>query len=181
MKWLLLGLVILPALFMVGMNTAKPGKPQTVEELEIDRYLGEWYAVASIVKFFNRDCAWGNKAEYRLRDDGRIDVLNTCYTEDGDEKKVSGVAWVPDRSEPGKLKVSFVSLFGIDLFAADYWVLDLGEDYEYAVVGDPALSFGWILSRSPNMEEEKLEEIASRLEKIGYDFSNFKINPQSPQ
>lgn len=180
MKWLLLGLFMVPALLVIAPNAGAPQEPETVDELNVREYLGEWYAIASIVKFFNRSCAWGNKAEYSLRDDGRIAVVNTCYTDDGDRDKVEGFAWIPDKSEPGKLKVSFVSLLGFNLFAADYWVLDLGENYEYAVVGDPTLNFGWVLSRTKTMEREKLDKIVHNLENIGYDFEDFKINPQFP-
>ncbi|MEF8798935.1 MAG: lipocalin family protein [Candidatus Bipolaricaulota bacterium] len=180
MKWLWLGLILLPTLFLIGMEVEDQSQLKTVEELDIDKYLGEWYAVASIPRFFNRSCAWGNKAEYRLRDDGRIDVLNTCYTEEGKKREVRAVGWVPDRLEPGKLKVSFLPLFGYRLFAADYWVLEVGDDYEYAVVGHPNRNFGWILSRKPELEPETLEAIADRLEGMGYDFSDFEMNPQAP-
>jgi len=172
--------MLLPAVFLIGVESGSPKRQTTVEKLDVDRYLGKWYAVASMVKFFNRSCAWGNTAEYSLREDGRIDVLNTCYTDDGTKREVRAVAWVPDKSEPGKLKVSFIPFLGYRLFSADYWVIELGEDYEYAVVGHPSKNFGWILSRTPTMDQDRLEGIASRLEALGYDFSDFKINPQSP-
>lgn len=180
MKWLLIGIFLIPPLLMVGMEANEEVTPQTVDELEVDKYLGEWYAIASIERFFNKSCAWGNKAEYSLRDDGKIAVKNSCYEKNGEKNEVTATAWVPDRSEPGKLKVSFVSFFGINLFPADYWVLELGKDYEYAVVGHPSRNLGWILSREPKMDPEKLEGIIGRLEAIGYDFSDFKINPQQP-
>ena len=180
MKWLLLGLVLLPAVLMLATGIGRVDKPETVDELNVNKYLGEWYAIASIVKFFNRSCLWGNKAKYSLRDDGRLNVVNTCYTKEGRKNEVKGVAWVPNESEPGKLKVSFVSLFGVNLFAADYWVLDLGKDYDYAVVGDPELNFGWILSRTKFLRKEKLDKIVDKLENIGYDFDDFKMNPQTP-
>ncbi len=183
MRWFLFGAVLLTGVVLIGANyqkAEKPEEPNTVEELDLEEYLGKWYAVASITKFFNRSCVWGNTAEYSLREDGRIDVLNSCYTEEGEKREVRAVAWRPDDSEPGKLKVSFIPLFGYRLFPADYWVLELGDNYEYAVVGDPSRSFGWILSRTPELEEGKLREIANRLEQIGYDFSDFKLNPQSP-
>lgn len=180
MRWFLVGVALISGLLLIGINQQQPKEPNTVNELDLTRYLGKWYAVASITKFFNRSCVWGNMAEYNLRGDGRIDVLNSCYTESGEKREVRAVAWRPDSSEPGKLNVSFISLFGYRLFPADYWVLELGEDYQYAVVGDPSRSFGWILSRTPNLNEGKLQEIANRLEEIGYDFSNFKLNPQSP-
>ncbi len=180
MKWALLGLALLPALFLIGVESDEPPRQETVDKLDVEKYLGKWYAVAGIPQFFNRSCVWGNSAEYSLREDGRIDVLNSCYKESGEKTKVRAVTWVPDESEPGKLKVSFVPLFGYRLFSADYWVIELGEDYDYAVVGHPNRTFGWILSRTPEMEEEKLQAIGKRLEEMGYDFSEFERNAQSP-
>lgn len=179
MKWLLLGAVLVPALFLIGMESSDPGELEPVEKLEVEKYLGKWYAVASMVKFFNRSCEWGNTAEYTLREDGRINVKNTCYTKKGEKREVTAVAWVPDESQPGKLKVSFVPVFGYRLFPADYWVIELGSGYDYAVVGHPSRDFGWILSREPRMKQSKIDQIAARLESAGYDFSDFKINPQT--
>lgn len=179
MKWLLIGLILVPAIFLIGTQAEKRTQLETVDKLDVDEYLGEWYAVASIETFFNNSCAWGNKAEYSLRKDGRIDVLNSCYTKKGKKREVRAVAWVPDETEPGKLKVSFVPIFGYRLFPANYWVLELGEDYDYAVVGHPSRKLGWILNREPKMEQAQIDEIASELEKAGYDFSDFTINRQS--
>lgn len=180
MKWALLGLALLPALFLIGAEPDRPPRQRTVPQLDVEKYLGKWYAVAGIPQFFNRSCVWGNSAEYSLREDGRIDVLNSCYKEGGEETDVRAVAWIPDGSEPGKLKVSFVPLLGYRLFPADYWVIELGDDYDYAVVGHPNRSFGWILSRKPEMEEKKLQAIGDRLEEMGYDFSEFERNRQTP-
>lgn len=180
MKWLLVGLFLIPPLFLIGMEANEEAEVETVDQLEVEKYLGEWYAIASIEKFFNRSCVWGNKAEYSLRDDGRIDVMNSCYEENGEKTEVSAVAWIPDDSEPGKLKVSFVPFLGYRLFPAKYWVIELGDEYEYAVVGHPSRKLGWILSREPEMDQKKIDGIAQRLEAVGYDFSDFKINPQKP-
>jgi lipocalin len=81
---------------------------------------------------------------------------------------VVGRAWIPDSSESGKLKVSFVRLLGISFFPADYWILDLAVDYSYAVVGHPEQKFGWILSRTPTLPDAVLAGIYSRLERKGY-------------
>ena len=185
MKWFLLGVAAISLILFLGVNyglmdNKEENKIDTVDQLEIEKYLGKWYAVAGITKFFNESCAWGNMAQYSLREDGRIDVLNSCYTQNGEKREVRAVAWRPDESEPGKLKVSFLPLFNYRLFAADYWVIELGDDYEYAVVGHPTRNFGWILNREPIMKEQKLQAILARLERAGYDPSDFKINPQSP-
>jgi apolipoprotein D and lipocalin family protein len=86
---------------------------------------------------------------------------------------------VVDKKTNAKLKVSFFSLFGFLLFAGDYWVIDLGPNYEYAVIGHPGRSIGWILSRTPVLAEDVLKGIGERLIAKGYSFSQFKMTNQT--
>ena len=156
-----------------------PNELQVVDHVELSRYLGAWYEVASIPVWFQKDCAGGTKASYTLNKDGTIRVLNQCCTKDGQKKEARGQAWVVDKKTSAKLKVSFFSLFGFWLFAGDYWVIDLGPNYEYAVIGHPGRSIGWILSRTPVLSEETLRGIGERLIAIGYNFSQFKMTNQT--
>ena len=140
----------------------------TVERVDIQRYMGLWYAVAHIPNSFEAMCAQGTTAYYALLPDGQVEVTNTCYDADGKPSRVVGRAWVPNTADPAKLKVSFVRFLGLSLFPADYWVLDLAADYSYAVVGSPSSSFGWILSRTPTLPESVLAGIYARLAANGY-------------
>lgn len=160
-------------LVVTGIMATKPPL-LVVERLDVSRYLGTWYAVASIPTTFERACIQGTTATYTLLADGQIDVLNVCYAADGRRIEARGRAWVPDRREPGKLKVSFVNVLGLRLFAADYWVIDLAPDYTYAVVGHPSRNFGWILSRTPTLPVDALAGIQERLAGQGYDWSTFR-------
>ncbi|NLE59898.1 MAG: lipocalin family protein [Planctomycetes bacterium] len=136
-----------------------------VESVDLTRYAGKWYEIASYPTPFQAGCT-GTTAEYTLRDDGKVTVVNTCNTGalDGPVDRIEGSARVPDPEVSAKLKVSF-----FPLFEADYWIIDLGPDYEYAVVGEPSRRFLWILSRTPTMDEAVYEEIISRLPEKGYD------------
>jgi apolipoprotein D and lipocalin family protein len=156
-----------------------PNELQVVDHVELSRYLGAWYEVASIPVWFQKDCAGGTKATYTLNKDGTISVLNQCCTKDGQKKEARGQAWVVDKKTNAKLKVSFFSLFGFWLFAGDYWVIDLGPNYEYAVIGHPGRSIGWILSRTPVLAEDVLKGIGERLTQKGYNFSQFKMTNQT--
>jgi apolipoprotein D and lipocalin family protein len=153
------------------------GEVQVVSGVDLNRYLGRWYEIASIPTWFQEDCAGGTTAEYTLRDDGDIAVLNQCWTKDGTRKQARGRAWVVDEKTNAKLKVSFLP-FGIKLFGGDYWIIDLDDDYEYAVVGHPNRKYGWILSRKPEMPEDVLKGVQKRLQDQGYDFSKFKMTDQ---
>ena len=85
-----------------------------------------------------------------------------------------------DKKTNAKLKGGFFPLFGFWLFAGDYWVIDLGPNYEYAVIGHPGRSIGWILSRTPVLAEDDSQAVsASALIAKGYNFSQFKMTNQT--
>ena len=84
-------------------------EPTVVTDLDLERYMGQWYAVAHIPTTFERRCVSGIAAHYRLLDDGRIEVTNSCCEADGELQRVQGRAWIPDPSQPGKLKVTLLS------------------------------------------------------------------------
>jgi len=176
-------MALLPCLLglvgICGSTLAKESNVHTVDRVDLNRYVGTWYAIASIPTTFERQCAQGTTATYTLLENGRIEVVNTCFTKKGKESVAKGRAWIPDPEEPAKLKVSFVSLFGWWLFPGDYWIIDLDQDYQYAVVGHPARRYGWILSRTPVLPDSVLTEIFARIEAQGYDVSTFRTIDQS--
>jgi apolipoprotein D and lipocalin family protein len=138
---------------------------QTVPRVDLGRYLGTWYEVASFPQRFQRGCT-ATTATYALRDDGEIDVVNRCRKDspDGPEKVARGRARIVDPSSKAKLEVSFFWPFW-----GDYWIIDLGADYEYAVVGHPGRDYLWILSRTPTMTADVYEAILQRLTAQGYE------------
>jgi len=169
------------AIFVVGAMALVPefgDRPVTVGQVDVDRYMGLWYAIASIPTTFERSCALGTTAEYHLLANGRIEVTNTCFRSDGTRFTATGRAWVPDASEPAKLKVSFVRFIGW-WFPGDYWILELDPEYRYAVVGHPQRSYGWILSRTPTLPDETLDGIYERLEAQGYNRADFRAIDQT--
>ncbi len=153
--------------------------PTVVASVDVERYMGLWYSIASIPTSFERNCIQGTTAEYTLLDNGQIKVTNTCYDADGNPNVAVGRAWVADPDSPTKLKVSFVSFLGFWLFAGDYWIIDLAPDYGYAVVGHPSYKYGWILSRTPTLPDDTLAQIIARLEAQGYAFEDFRVIDQS--
>ncbi len=175
--WLLPGITI-SHVASAESNTKLPA-PNVVEDVDLNRYIGRWYEIALIPVWFQKDCAGGTTAEYTLVKEGVVSVVNRCCTKDGKVKEAKGRAWVMDKKTPAKLKVSFFSLFGFWLFAGHYWIIDLGPEYQYAVIGHPSRNLGWILSRTPKLPEEVLKGIVERLEANGYNFSQFKMTNQT--
>lgn len=138
---------------------------ETVESVDLDRYLGRWYEIARFPNGFEENCE-GVTADYARRDDGLIAVVNTCYkgSPGGEKKQAKGRARVVDEATNAKLKVSF---FGP--FWGDYWVIGLAEDYSVALVGEPEGRYLWILSRTPEISDETRARALSDLEAMGYD------------
>jgi len=154
---------------LCATGSTSPQDPlKSVEQLDLERYLGLWYEIARYPQFFQRGCV-GSTAEYSFRDDGKIKVLNKCFKGElgGKLKSAEGKAWQPEGAKPSELKVSFF----LGLFPGDYWVIDLGEDYEYAVISAPSRKYLWILSRTPRLEESVLSGILARLKNQGFDLS----------
>jgi apolipoprotein D and lipocalin family protein len=137
---------------------------ETVGNVNLARYAGRWYEIARYPNRFERKCDHDVTAEYSVKADGDIRVVNTCVTQAGKSTQSVGTAKVVDSSTHAKLKVSFFWPF-----YGKYWIIDLGENYEYAVVGEPSREYLWILSRTPEMQESVYQGILGRLAAKGYE------------
>ncbi len=166
------GLGLLPA----GCNYEAFFPPLPVaESVNLDRFVGRWYEIAKYPNFFQQQCYGATTAEYALRPDGSVSVVNTCRegSLDGPESRIEGYATVSDPATNAKLTVVFFPPFG-----APYWIIDLDEDYQWAVVGEPSRSTLWILSRTPTLDAAVYDDILSRLPDKGYDPTRLVITPQ---
>ena len=162
----------LPFLIALMITSCMPVKEtapplRLVPSVDLSRYTGTWYEIARYPHKFQKGCI-GSRATYTLRDDGKLTVLNECYEESEKSKlrSVRGKAWIIDRDTNAKLKVSFFWPF-----SGDYWIIDLGRDYEYAVIGHPDRKYLWILSRTQVMDASVYEDILNRLQEQRYDTS----------
>lgn len=146
----------------------------TVKELDLNRYLGTWYEIARFPHSFEKNLV-GVTATYSMRDDGKIKVVNQGYknTLDGELSVAEGKAKIPDKSEPGKLKVSFFWIF-----YGDYFVLELDENYQYVMIGSSSPKYFWILSRTPQLSPEIYEMLLDKARKRGYNLDKLGKVPQ---
>lgn len=157
-------------LFSVYRDTDTPIASKAVFEPE--RYVGLWYEVARYPVPFEAGCV-GVTAEYGLREDGLLSVLNICRNPDGAERsRIEGTAEIVG---PGRLKVRFPS---VPFVAADYWVLWTDDTYRTAVVGAPNGRSGWILNRDPQIPPDRLNAARAILKFNGYDLSRLVEVPQ---
>ncbi len=134
---------------------------EVVPHVELEKYLGKWYEIAHLPFRFEKNCT-DITATYTLSKDGKILVLNECL-KDGKPKRAKGKAKVVDKDTGAKLKVSF---FGP--FYADYWIIDLGKEYDYAVVGTPNRKYLWILSRTPQMDDSLFFHLIESIKQKGF-------------
>lgn len=138
-----------------------------VTDFDIEKYLGTWYEIARYDHRFERGLA-GVTATYSWRDDGKIKVVNAGYkgSLSGKRSEATGKAKIPDPAVPAKLKVSFFWFF-----YGDYFVFELDDDYQWAVIGSSSDKYLWILSRTAKMDENLYNDLLGRLTKRGYDVS----------
>ena len=139
--------------------------PQPRKSVDLQRYLGRWYEIARYEQSFEKGCE-GVTADYGLRPDGVINVVNRCRKPDGKTHKARGKAKVVDKETNAKLKVSFFRPF-----YGDYWVLDHADDYSWSIVGEPSGRYLWILAREPTPTEAKVSDLIRRVRTLGYDTS----------
>jgi apolipoprotein D and lipocalin family protein len=150
-----------------------------VPSVELKRYAGGWYEIARIPNRFQRQCARHTIAQYGLRPDGRLSVLNQCIKRSGNVDQATGVAKVVDPVSSARLKVSLVSFLGWRPFWGDYWVIGLDHDYRWAVVGSPDRRYGWVLSRTPRLDDASMASIRELLERQGFAWSRFELSNPS--
>jgi len=154
-------------------STTRPLR--TVDGLDLKRYSGTWYEIARYPNRFQRDCHSDTKAEYAVRKDGKVQVVNSCRQKDGKTKTARGTAKVADKRTNAKLRVTFFWPF-----YGDYWVIGLSPDYRYAIVGEPKRKYLWILGRTPEMDEATYQAIVEQIREAGYDPDKLIKTPQSP-
>ena len=161
MKLLLLAITLL----VVSCGGGKPENITSVEPFDVQRYLGTWYEIARLDHRFERGLSHVT-AEYSLRDDGGIKVLNRGYSDkDGKWDTAEGKAYFANRANTGHLKVSFWGPI-----YSSYVVFELDDiNYQYAVVSGSNKEYLWILARQPTIEPAVLDELIAKAKSLGFD------------
>lgn len=164
---------VLALCLATGMTAAHAAEPVTsVPHLDIARYAGQWHEIAHLPMFFQRQCVGDITARYGVEKAGTISVVNACRTKDGSMDQSTGEAR-PVEGHPGRLEVRFAPgwLSWLPMVWADYWVIALDPDYQWAMVGEPDRKYLWILSREPSMDRTQFEQLKAKAEAMGYDLS----------
>lgn len=175
-----IGLTLVFVLAASGQDK-KAAELTTVPSVDLNKYAGVWYEIAKYPNKFQKDCVGNTTATYTLKGDGKFEVLNKCLEKDGTTKDAKGAGKVADKTTNAKLKVRFAPGFlsFISAVWANYWIVDLGENYDYAVIGEPKREYLWILSRKPEMTDAQYQNILRRVEEKGYNPAKLIKTPQN--
>jgi len=147
---------------------AQAKEPTVVANLDLNKYQGTWYEIARFENPFQKICKKNASAQYRLLDNGFMEVLNSCVKQNGKTKQITGLARVQPGNTNAKLEVSFFSVLGYRPGWGDYWVLYVDDNYELAVVGDRKQKYGWVLSKQKTLTQAQKNKASEVLEKNGY-------------
>ncbi len=147
---------------------------QVVPYVDIERYLGKWYEIALYPNWFEKGC-FRSTAFYEKLKDGQIKVTNRCrmHGPNGELNEAIGLANITDNKTNAKLEVQFFWPF-----KGDYWIIDLAEDYQHAIISEPDRQYLWILSRSPNMDTQTLEALKKKIRSKGFDLAYLRQTRQ---
>ncbi|WP_411828086.1 lipocalin family protein [Luteolibacter sp. AS25] len=171
-KFLLLIAAAIPG---VSCSPNRPA-PKTISSFDAERYTGEWHEIGRLPNTFERGLV-AAKATYGKNADGTISVKNEGLKPSGKETGIEGKATQPKVSDPGKLLVRF-DRFPANLFAGDYWILDVNSSYTRALVGSPDYKFLWLLSKDPADGIEDFTTQISKAKELGYDTDSIFYNPK---
>ena len=138
---------------------------QTVSSVDLKQYSGKWFEIARYPNKFQKDCVGNTTATYTIKDEKSLEVVNQCTKQNGTILDAKGKARIVDKTTNAKLEVRFApsALSFISAVWGDYWIIDLDDKYQYAVVGDPKREYLWILSRTPEMSDAVYQNILRRV------------------
>jgi apolipoprotein D and lipocalin family protein len=148
---------------------------RTVTQVDLPRYMGDWYVIANIPYFAERNC-FASIESYALRADGKIDNWFRCRKKSFDaalERKANAIATVEDKTSNAVWSVRFFHFISVK-----YLILDLDPDYQWVAVGHPSRRYGWIMARSKSLDQATYRSILRSMSEQGYDPERFEMVPQ---
>ena len=161
-------------------GAAAAGPLASIESLDVPRYMGRWYEIAGYPNWFQKKCIGYTSAEYTLKPDGEVMVVNRCRLENGETSEAVGAARQIGGANSPKLEVRFAPawLSFIPALWGDYWVIDIDANYQLVAVSEPKREYLWILSRTPHVAPDVLDAMLQRLRAKGFDTRKLQMFPQ---
>lgn len=170
LRFLLPSLLVGAFFSVTEIAAQKKENPTTVQSVDLNKYAGKWFEIARYPNKFQDQCISDVTAEYVVEKDGDISVINRCKESNGKIDQAKGDARVKDKQTNAKLEVRFAPKFlsFIPKVWGDYWILDLGKNYDYALVGSPDRKYLWVLSRTAQIDAAKYENMMQIAKQEGF-------------
>jgi apolipoprotein D and lipocalin family protein len=176
--------VLMAVLVYLTIVTVRGSDPplRVVDSVDLNRYAGKWFEIARLPNKFQKQCTGDVVVQYAVRPDARVDVINQCRTADGQVEQARGIARkAGDGKNSAVLQVRFAPaiLSFLPMVWGDYWIIGLGPDYTWAVVGVPSREYLWILSRTPRLSVSAWEQALEIARGNGFDVSKIVKTSQT--
>ena len=166
-------LLLFPVSMLPVAATAQKQPLKTVSQVNLQRYSGAWYEIARMPNHWESQCMNDVVVHYELKPDGEISVSNDCIKKNVLVTKSNGNAKVVDKNTDAKLKVVFFWPF-----SADYWIIGLDPEYQWAIVGQPDRKYLWVISRTPTLTSATMDKIRNKIVASGYNVNQLLTTPQ---
>lgn len=169
----------LPIVAMLAGCAASNTSLPTQANVDLNKYAGTWYEQARLPNRFQKDCTGDVQAEYKLRPDNSISVINQCRVQDGSMKVVEGEGRLSksvDPRDPAILEVRFAPKWTswLPMVWGDYWIMKLQGDYQYSLVGTPDRKYLWVLSREQKADEAVIAALLEYAGTLGFAVSGME-------
>lgn len=166
-----LGKISSAALFALGCTNTDP---TVAQDFELSRFQGHWYEIARIPRDYDRTC-FDTTADYTLVSAGKLELRHRCHlgSPSGALSDFAAPASVDDPKVPAKLTLD------LGVYRGSYWVLEVGKDYEYALIGHPSLTMLWVLARTPTLPDDVYAALRNKASHEGYDPDALVLTPTS--
>ncbi len=166
--------ILCSIVFLWGCQTMKP--IHTVESVDLKRFMGDWYVIASIPTFIETD-AYNAVESYKLAEDGTIETTFRFNKGgfDGPEKAYKPRGYIEDRQSNAVWGMQFIWPF-----KAEYRIIYLSKDYERTIIGRTKRDYVWIMARQPSISEEDYGRLVKFIEEQGYESGKLRRVPHAP-
>lgn len=148
---------------------------KTVDQVDLERFMGDWYVIANIPTFLEKE-AYNAVETYSLNEDGTIATTFTFRKGgfDGKQKEYNPKGFITDTESNALWGMRFVWPI-----KADYRIVYLDDDYTQTVIGRQSRDYVWIMARTPTISDADYEKLATFVESLGYDIAKLNRVPQS--
>lgn len=161
--------------YLLGRREKEKEELEVADAVDLKKYAGDWYEIARFPAYFEKNC-YNTKAHYALNENGTLSITNTCNRRNakGRLRKSTATAYVTDPGRNAKLKLKF---FG-GLVTGDYEIIEVDDEYRYAMVGTADRKYLWIISRTPALSGVYITDLIKKARSLGFETENLRFTYQ---